>query len=110
MLRFSLNKHEGLFLRDQLKREGFQHKKNHYHKIWDVEEGNRFLKKFHEHSNKDIISLVVNFVDLLAHNSSQTNVLKEIIGNALICLFRCLFGHSKLVGHDHLGPTVKIWK
>ena len=75
----SLNKHEELFLTDQLKREGFPNKNTHYHKIWDVEEGNRFLKKFHEYYNKDIISLVVNFVDLLAHNSSQTNVLKEII-------------------------------
>ena len=75
----SLNKHEKIFLSDQLKREGFPSKKIHYHKIWDVEEGNRFLKKFQEYSNRDIISLVVNFVDLLAHNSSQTNVLKEII-------------------------------
>jgi hypothetical protein len=51
----------------------------HYHKIWAVEEGNKFASRFKDFVKKDIISLVVNFVDILAHKSSQTDVLKEMI-------------------------------
>ena len=75
----SLNQHEGQFFKEQLIRIGHHHKSIHYHKIWAVEEGNKFASRFKDFVKKDIISLVVNFVDLLAHKSSQTDVLKEMI-------------------------------
>ena len=75
----SLNKYESQFLIDQLKRTKNENKSIYYHKIWAVEEGNKFESRFKDYVKKDFISLVVNFVDLLAHKSSQTDVLKEMI-------------------------------
>ena len=75
----SLNKYESQFFKEQLIRSGFDYKTIHYHKIWAVEEGNKFASRFKDFVKKDIISLVVNFVDILAHKSSQTDVLKEMI-------------------------------
>ena len=75
----SLNKYESQFFEEQLIRTGLGHKAIHYHKIWAVEEGNKFASRFKDFSKKDIISLVVNFVDILSHKSSQTDVLKEMI-------------------------------
>ena len=51
----------------------------HYHKIWAVNEGNKFQSRIKEYTNQDFIALVVNFVDILAHKSSQMDVLKEMI-------------------------------
>ena len=77
----SLNKYENIFLLDQLKRYNISGKRVHYHKIWAIEEGNRFRKKINDYLNKDILALVVNFVDMLAHDSSKMDVLKEIVPN-----------------------------
>ena len=77
----SLNKYENVFLLDQLKRYNLSEKRVHYHKIWAIEEGNRFRKKINNYLNKDIMALVVNFVDMLAHDSSKMDVLKEIVPN-----------------------------
>ena len=74
-----LNKYEEEYLNDQIRRLGNDDKKVHYHKIWALEEGKRFSKKINNYLEKDVIALVVNFVDMLAHDSSKMNVLKEII-------------------------------
>ena len=75
----SLNKYEKDFLNDQLNKLGIKDKKVHYHKIWAQDEGNRFSKKINDYLDKDVLALVVNFVDMLAHDSSKLEVLKEII-------------------------------
>ena len=75
----SLNQHEKEFLIDQIKRSGMTDKSVHYHKIWAVEEGKKFEGRIKDYANKDMIALVVNFVDILAHKSSQTDVLKEMV-------------------------------
>ena len=75
----SLNQHEKQFLIDQLKRSGMVDKSVHYHKIWAVEEGKKFEGRIKDYANKDLVALVVNFVDILAHKSSQTDVLKEMV-------------------------------
>ncbi len=77
----SLNKYENIFLLDQIKRYNISDKRVHYHKIWAIEEGNRFRKKINDYLRKDILALVVNFVDMLAHDSSKMDVLKEIVPN-----------------------------
>ena len=74
-----LNKFEFKFLLDQLNRNGLKDKKVHYHKIWAHEEGVNFTKKLTNHLKNDFLALVVNFVDMLAHDSSKINVLKEIV-------------------------------
>ena len=74
-----LNKYEEEYLNDQIKRLGNNDKKVHYHKIWALEEGKRFSKKINNYLEKDVIALVINFVDMLAHDSSKMDVLKELI-------------------------------
>ncbi|SVE09438.1 uncharacterized protein METZ01_LOCUS462292, partial [marine metagenome] len=75
----SLNQYEKQFLLDQLKRDGLGNKSVHYHKIWAVEEGNKFQNRIKDYIQQDILALVVNFVDILAHKSSQTEILKEMV-------------------------------
>ena len=75
----SLNNHEKELLSDQLKRNGFADKKMHYHKIWYVAEGNKFQSMIKNYVNNDIIAIVVNFVDQLAHRRSESDVLKEMV-------------------------------
>ena len=74
-----LNQFEKTFLVDQIKRHGFKDKSSHYHKIWAVEEGQRFQRTIQDLLNVDILALVVNFVDILAHRSSQMDILKEMV-------------------------------
>ena len=75
----SLNQHEKQFLIDQLKKMGLGDKRVHYHKIWAVEEGKKFQNRIKDYLQQDILALVVNFVDILAHKSSQMDVLKEMV-------------------------------
>jgi len=75
----SLNQYEKLFLIDQLNRFGLGHKRVHYHKIWAVEEGKKFQNRIKDYIQMDVVALVVNFVDILAHKSSQMDVLKEMV-------------------------------
>jgi hypothetical protein len=64
---------------DQLRAFEINDSSIHYHKIWAVEEGNKFEGHIKEYANQDLIALVVNFVDILAHKSSQMDVLKEMV-------------------------------
>ena len=75
----SLNQHEKQFLIDQLKKYGLGNKRVHYHKIWAVEEGKKFQNRIKDYIQQDVLALVVNFVDILAHKSSQMDVLKEMV-------------------------------
>lgn len=75
----SLNQLENEFFLDLLNRSGHGNKSFHYHKIWAVEEGNKFKNRIQDYLKQDILSIVVNFVDNLAHKSSQSDVLKEMV-------------------------------
>ena len=75
----SLNKMEPQFLEDQLKRHGFSDKSLHYHKMWIVDEGQKFLSRLNQYLNYDMLAIVVNFVDQLAHRRSESDVLKEMV-------------------------------
>ena len=77
----SLNNMEGDFLRDQLIHYQLSQKSLHYYKIWYVEEGKKFLSKIREYLNNDLIAIVVNFVDQLAHRRSESDILKEMVPN-----------------------------
>tara|TARA_B100000029_G_scaffold483800_1_gene535332 strand:+ start:1839 stop:3404 length:1566 start_codon:yes stop_codon:yes gene_type:complete len=50
-----------------------------YHKINVAKEGKRFLSHMKEYKDVSIISLVVNFVDLLTHHRSESDLLQEVI-------------------------------
>ena len=75
----SLNQYEQQFLKDQLNSLNINNKTMHYHKIWAVEEGKKFENRIKEYAVLDLIALVINFVDILAHKSSQMDLLKEMV-------------------------------
>lgn len=75
----SLNQFEKDFLSDQLKRVGLVEKRFHYHKIWQAREGIRFLNQVSNYMHLDLLAVVVNFVDMLAHKRSESEVLKEMV-------------------------------
>ena len=77
----SLNMYEEQFITDHLVRLNLDKKSMYYRKIWAADEGNKFAKGIKNYNHKDFLSLVVNFVDILAHKSSQLEVLKEIVPN-----------------------------
>ena len=52
-----------------------------YVKISDLENGKKFLNKISDYENTDILSIVVNFVDILGHSRSESKVLSELIPN-----------------------------
>ena len=51
----------------------------YYHKIWSIDEGKKIKTRINDYLKLDVLALVVNFVDMLAHDSSKTEVLKEMI-------------------------------
>ena len=73
-----MNQYEGEFLQDQLKQLGLPDVRMHYHKIWKVDEGNRFQNRLAELLQVELLTIVVNFVDMLAHKRSESEVLKEM--------------------------------
>ncbi len=75
----SMNQFEGRFLRDLMNRLNLKEKSLHYHKIWHVDEGQRFQTRIGEYLQTDLLSIVVNFVDQLAHKRSESDVLKEMV-------------------------------
>ena len=75
----SLNNFEKEFLADQMNKNRLSNKKMHYHKIWVADEGRRFSSKIKNFTNNDLLAIVVNFVDQLAHRRSESDVLKEMV-------------------------------
>ena len=75
----SLNQMESQMIADQMNRNGLAAKSLHYHKIWMAEEGQKFQSKVGQYLNFDLLAIVVNFVDQLAHRRSESNVLKEMV-------------------------------
>ena len=75
----SLNRYEDRFLEDYLKRSGLGHIKSKYFKLITGEEGKRLLNRLPEYASVDLLACVVNFVDLLAHHRSESDVIKEIL-------------------------------
>ncbi len=75
----SLNQHEERFLQDQLKRAGLSNKSSSYHKILTYQEGTKLENRISDFKSVDIISIVVNFVDMLGHSRSESDVLKEMV-------------------------------
>ena len=53
----------------------------HYEKISHHDNGKRFYNKLSNYKNIDILSIVVNFVDILGHSRSESDILKELIPN-----------------------------
>ena len=76
-----MNSHESDFLRFFLDCNGFKNKTMKYTKILTYKDGDKFSKRINEYKNIDLLALVINFVDILGHSRSESNILKEMIPN-----------------------------
>ena len=77
----SMNQFEEKFLKDYLKENGFGDKSVYYNKVLNYNDGNRLAKRIGEYKEKDILALVVNFVDILGHSRSDSKILQEMVPN-----------------------------
>ena len=75
------NGYEDELFRNILDKNNLSNKTFHYEKIFNHTEGNKFYKRLSDYKNVDILSIVVNFVDILGHSRSESNILKELIPN-----------------------------
>jgi CheY-like chemotaxis protein len=73
------NQYEKEFLYDLLKRNDLKKINYHYYKIWKAEEGHRFNNRLSDYMNHDLIAVVINFIDLLAHKRSESDIIKEMV-------------------------------
>ena len=76
-----LNAFEDILFKKMLEKNGFGDLSNKYLKISDLSQGNKFINKINDYKNINILSLVVNFVDILGHSRSESKVLSELIPN-----------------------------
>ena len=75
----SMNRFEDRFLRDQLNRLGLESKSIHYHKVITYEEGNKLETRIGEFKEVDLLAIVINFVDILGHSRSESDILQEMV-------------------------------
>ena len=67
--------------------------------IFSADEGKRFLTKINNFTNNDLLAIVVNFVDQLAHRRSESDVLKEMVPDES--------GYRKAVGNWYAKSWIK---
>ncbi|NVM03099.1 MAG: response regulator [Candidatus Helarchaeota archaeon] len=95
----SRNRYERQFLETLLSRENINLKqKLKYIKILDIEESKNVERNIDSLATFPLVSIVVNFVDILSHKRSESELLKEIAPNesayrSLICSW---FEHSSI--------------
>ena len=75
-----MNNFEDKFLMQELSKRNIS-KSFKYVKISNFEEGQKFYNKINDYKNINILSIVVNFVDILGHSRSESDILKELIPN-----------------------------
>ena len=75
----SRNRFEEYFLRNQINSLGLQDKKLKYEKVVTLEQGKKIVSNIKDYKNYDLFSIVINFIDILGHSRSESEVLKEII-------------------------------
>ena len=93
----SRNRFEHQLLDYQLADIGLQLKPDSkYVKILDVSEAKHVVRKISSYSNIPLVAIVVNFVDILAHSRSDSEVIREIIPDeaAYRSLTKAWFEHS----------------
>jgi hypothetical protein len=96
---FSRNRHERQLLDLQLKSLGFKFSQEpKYIKILESQEGKNLERNLSSYIQSPILSVVVNVVDIFAHNRSTSEILKEIVPDeaAFRSLTRSWFEHSFL--------------
>jgi len=95
----SLNRHERQFLETQLKGLEISFKTEpKYVKVLDAAEAENLAKKIGTYKDVPLFSMVFNFLDILSHGRSESEILKEIAPDetAFRSLMRSWFVHSHL--------------
>ena len=95
----SLNANEDELLRAQLKRKFVDLKGEvHYTKVLDQKEGENLVKKVPTYQNVGVMAMVFNFLDLMVHGRSESEILLEIAPDesAFRSLMKSWFMHSSL--------------
>ncbi len=94
----SKNRHEAELFEKQLERLK-PGTKTSYHKILDVEGGRKFAERFQELMGNDLNVIVHNFVDILSHARTDTEVIRELAEDepAYRSLTLSWFDHSPLL-------------
>jgi len=96
----SRNRKERQLLDFQLSRLGIHLKPEpKYVKILDIQEARNVVKRVkEEYASSPLVSIVLNFVDILAHSRSNSDVIKEMIPNeaAFRTMTRSWFEHSPI--------------
>lgn len=96
----SMNKYEKDFLNLFFERKRIRLKNEpKYIKIIDPEVGRQFEQNIHSYQNNQLTAVVVNFLDMIAHGRSDSDLLKEIAPNeaAYRSLTESWFRHSSLL-------------
>jgi CheY-like chemotaxis protein len=76
----SMNRYEDKLVADYLKKAGLHLSHGHsFHKVSDSKFGDNLANRFSDIKNNDLIVVVANFVDILAHKRSASEVLLEIV-------------------------------
>jgi CheY-like chemotaxis protein len=93
------NRHERQFLDHQLRLNGIEFKPAHkYIKVIDLAEANDTLRKVDNLFNHQFVSMVWNFVDILAHSRNQNDIVREMVPDeaAYRSVVSAWFRHSAL--------------
>ncbi|MGD8779786.1 MAG: bifunctional response regulator/alkaline phosphatase family protein [Ignavibacteria bacterium] len=97
----SMNKYEKELLQKLLERKYLKLRNElKYMKIIDPEVGRAFEQNISSHKNTNLMAVVVNFLDMIAHGRSDSDILKEIAPDesAYRSLTESWFKHSSLLG------------
>ncbi len=94
----SRNRHERELLEAQLDRRGIKPPSWKYQKAFTQEESNLLLRQASTFGSVDFVALVFNFLDILAHGRSESEILQELAPDerAFRTLLVTWFSHSKL--------------
>jgi DNA-binding response OmpR family regulator len=95
----SRNRNERQLLDRNLAKLGLKMKGDpKYVKVLDYEEGQNIARKIKTYSSVPLLSIVYNFVDIMIHGRSESDILQEIAPNeaAFRSLVKSWFGYSHL--------------
>jgi DNA-binding response OmpR family regulator len=96
---YSKNRYEQELMQEQMRRLGLGSLGSKYVKIYEIDEANEIRKQVDSYQSIPLVALVFNFLDILAHGRSQSEILQEIAPNesAFRSLMRSWFSHSALL-------------
>lgn len=95
----SLNRFEHRLLDEQLREKGLDPDvESRYIKVLDVAEGRSLVRRIGSLRSTPVVSVVFNFLDMLAHGRSESEILQEISPDeaAFRSLAQSWFSHSSL--------------